>query len=162
MIVIQYSFIIKKAKPEDSEAIVKILREAFAKYKKDAGISVNPAALTETVRDVKRDIENIDVFIAYIDNVPVGTIRVRLMADKTAQITRFAVKSQYSKNGVGKALISTAEKFLLNKRVRRVYLYTASKYSSLVCFYYSRGFHIDSTTKDKGYTRALMIKDYDN
>ena len=38
-------------------------------------------------------------------------------------------------------------------------LHTASKATSLVRFYFNSGFYIVSTTKDKGYIRALLIKD---
>ena len=33
--------------------------------------------------------------------------------------------------------------------------------SNLIRFYYGRGYYIDSTTKDRGYIRALLCKDYE-
>jgi len=30
----------------------------------------------------------------------------------------------------------------------------------LIRFYYGRGFYIESTTNDRGYIRALMVKEY--
>ena len=44
--------------------------------------------------------------------------------------------------------------------VKRIMLHTGAKVGSLVRFYYGRGFYIDSTTKDRGYIRALLCKDY--
>lgn len=44
--------------------------------------------------------------------------------------------------------------------ISKLYLHTASKLVSLIKFYYGRGFYIDSTTKDRGYIRALLCKEY--
>ena len=44
--------------------------------------------------------------------------------------------------------------------IKKIYLHTGSKVASLVKFYYGRGFYVDSTTKDKGYVRALLVKEY--
>lgn len=161
MIKIQYySFVIKKAAAEDAEIIIEIIREAFEKYKIDAGINTEIDALNESVEDVKLDILKKNVFIAYVDEKPVGTIRVEILPDNTALITRFGVKTKYSNNGVGKSLIGVVDQLLISKGVKKVGLYTASKHASLVSFYYARGFYVDFTVKDKGYTRAFMIKEY--
>ena len=41
-----------------------------------------------------------------------------------------------------------------------IQLHTGSKITSLIRFYYGRGFYIDSTDKSRGYVRALLIKEY--
>lgn len=154
------SLVIKKAEINDVEAIHAIISEAFKKYVNDAGITVKIDALEETCEDIIRDINSKEVFIAFIEDIPVGTIRVEIKADNTAYITRFGVMPRYQNNGIGKALISYVDKLLISKGIKKVYLYTASKHRELVRFYYSMGFYVDSTTKDKGYTRALMVKEY--
>ncbi|HHV59776.1 MAG TPA: GNAT family N-acetyltransferase [Clostridiaceae bacterium] len=156
-----YSFNIRKATVEDAEAIHEITREAFTKYKADAGITSDVAALTETVDDIIEDILKKHVFIAFIDNEPVGCVRVEILPDKTALITRFGVKTKYSNNGVGKTLINVVDRFLSEKGVKRAGLYTASRHTALINFYYARGFHVDSILKDKGYARAFMVKEYE-
>jgi predicted N-acetyltransferase YhbS len=156
---VNYAFIIRKAVPEDAEAVQDIIREAFKKYMEDAGLEGTMEALEETVETIRSDIEAKEVFIALIDNVPVGTIRVQLFPDGTALISRFGVRLDYHNIGIGKALMSLADKLLKSRGVKRVSLYTASKYRDLVRFYYGRGFYIDSTTKDRGYVRALMVKE---
>lgn len=56
--------------------------------------------------------------------------------------------------------MNLADKVLTAKGVKKVYLHAASKYKDLIRFYYGRGFYIDSTTKDRGYVRALLVKEY--
>jgi hypothetical protein len=51
---------------------------------------------------------------------------------------------------------------LAAKNIEKVSLHTASNYYALVRFYYGRGFYVDSVSKERGYARALMIKDYRN
>ena len=156
-----YSFVIRKAVPEDAEAIQSILVESFKKYMKDTGLVGTMEALEETIDDIKKDIEAKEVFIAFIDETPVGTIRVEIFPDNTAYISRFGVRLQYHNIGIGKALMSLVDKVLKSRGVKKVSLHTASKYKDLVRFYYGRGFYIDSTTKDRGYVRALMVKEYE-
>jgi len=63
--------------------------------------------------------------------------------------------------GVGKAMMSLVDKLLISKGVKRVRLHTASKYAELMRFYYGRGFYVDSTSRERGYIRALLVKDYE-
>jgi len=155
-----YSFIIRKAAPEDAEAIRTILQESFKKYAEETGITAPLEALEETAGDIRRDMETKEVFVAFIDEIPVGTIRVRIFPDGTAYISRFGVRPEYHNIGIGKALMNLVDKLLAAKGVKKASLHTASKYRDLVRFYYGRGFYVDSTTKDRGYVRALMVKEY--
>jgi ribosomal protein S18 acetylase RimI-like enzyme len=155
-----YSFLIRKATNDDAEAIQIITREAFQKYMKDTGLKGSMEALDESLEDIKEDIATKEVFIAFVDNTPVGTIRVQMLPDNTAYISRFGVSLQYHNIGIGKSLIHLVDKLLISKGVKKVSLHTASKYKDLIRFYYGRGFYIDSTTKDRGYVRALLIKEY--
>ena len=155
-----YTFIIRKATVDDAPAIQGIMHEAFKKYMEDTGLIGTMEALEESLGDIRSDIENKDVFIALIDSIPVGTIRVQLFPDKTAYISRFGVSLDYHNIGIGKALMNLVDKLLTARGYTRVSLHTASKYKELMSFYYGRGFYVDSTTKDRGYTRALLVKDY--
>jgi len=146
---------------EDAEAIQSITKEAFEKYMKDTGLTGTMEALEESLEDIKKDIETKEVFIAIIDDVPVGTIRVQILPDNTAYISRFGVRLQYHNMGVGKAMMSLVDKLLISKGVKRVRLHTASKYAELMRFYYGRGFYVDSTSRERGYIRALLVKDYE-
>lgn len=157
---IDYSFTIRKAEPDDAQAIRDIMQESFIKYMKDASLTGSMEALQETVEDITEAIKTQEVYIAIIDHVAVGSVRIKLMPDNTAYMSRFGVRLSYHNIGIGKSLMNLVDKLLTARGVKSVYLHTASKYRDLVRFYYGRGFYIDSTSKDRGYIRALMIKDY--
>ncbi len=155
-----YSFIIRKATLEDAPAIAQIMQEAFKKYMLDAGLSGTMDALTESLENIEADILEKAVYIALIDGNPVGTIRIKILPDKTAYISRFGVRLDYHNIGIGKSLMNLADKILKSQEVTRVSLHTASKYRDLIRFYYGRGFYIESTSTDRGYIRALLVKEY--
>ncbi len=155
-----YSFIIRKATIDDASAVRTIMQEAFKKYMQDTDLSVPLDALVESEDIIKRDIERKEVYIALIDNIPVGTIRIEIFENNTAYISRFGVMLDYHNIGIGKSLINLADKILMSKGVSRVSLHTASKYRDLIRFYYGRGFYIESTSTDRGYIRALLVKEY--
>jgi ribosomal protein S18 acetylase RimI-like enzyme len=157
---VNYSFTIRKAVVEDAPAIKEIMQESFKKYMEDTGLTGSMEALQESDEDIVRDIETKEVYIAIIDDVAVGSVRIKLNPDNTAYLSRFGVKLSYHNIGIGKSLINLVDKLLLARSVKSVSLHTASKYRDLVRFYYGRGFYIDSTTKDRGYVRALMVKEY--
>ena len=155
-----YSFIIRKATIQDAPAIATIIQEAFKKYMQDAGLSVIMDALTESIGTIEADIAEKEVYIALIDDNPVGTIRIKMLPDKTAYISRFGVMLDYHNIGIGKSLMNLADKILKSHGVKKVSLHTASKYRDLIRFYYGRGFYVESTSTDRGYIRALLVKEY--
>ena len=57
--------------------------------------------------------------------------------------------------------MSVVDKVMREHKVKKLMLHTAAKFFTLVRFYYGRGFYIDEVSKDKGYARALLIKEYD-
>ncbi|NLM50702.1 MAG: GNAT family N-acetyltransferase [Clostridiaceae bacterium] len=152
-------FEVRLAKPEDAPKIREITQEAFTKYCELAGID-NIEALNETVEDVINDIKTKLCFVAYIGEEIVGSVRVEVFDDKTAYLSRFGVSTKYQNLGIGKAIMNLVDVTMRTMEVKRICLHTASKVSSLIRFYYGRGFYIDSTTKDRGYIRALLCKDY--
>ncbi|WP_249312915.1 GNAT family N-acetyltransferase [Congzhengia minquanensis] len=151
-------FEVRRATLEDVDSIVKITQEAFEKYIKLADIKDTPA-LHETREQVIKDIDTKIVYVAYINNQVVGSMRIELIDKETAYLSRFGVNTEFQNLGIGKSMMNSLDMELAELKVKRVMLHTASKATSLVRFYYNRGFYIDSTTKDKGYIRALLIKD---
>ena len=151
-------FEVRRATLEDVDSIVKIMQEAFEKYIKLAGIQDTPA-LHETREQVIKDIDTKIVYVAYINNQVVGSMRIELIDKETAYLSRFGVNTEFQNLGIGKSMMNSLDMELAELKVKRVMLHTASKATSLVRFYYNRGFYIDSTTKDKGYIRALLFKD---
>lgn len=158
-----YSLIIRRAKPteEDVNAVRSVMLDAFEKYKIDTHLDTSMEALEETKDDIYKDIDSKYVYIAFVDGVPVGSIRVDINKyEKTAYISRFGVCRGYQNIGIGKSFMNLVDKLLVSKGVKRAMLHTASKYTALVRFYYGCGFYIHSTSEDRGYIRALFYKDY--
>ncbi len=150
---------IRLANEDDIPAIMEITQEAFKKYRELAGID-HLDALTETYGDVKKDIETKVVLIALSDNIPVGSARVEIRPDNTAYLSRFGVRMQSQNNGIGKSIINLVDKIMIKKGIKSIELHTGSKITSLIRFYYGRGFYIDSIDKSRGYIRACLKKDY--
>ncbi|MCD6323419.1 MAG: GNAT family N-acetyltransferase, partial [Clostridiales bacterium] len=145
-----YSFTVRKAKPDDAVAIVDILQEAFKKYMKDTGLTGSIAALDETEQEAIDAINSGEVFIAYVNDVPVGTIRFEIEGE-TAHISRFGVRLDYHNIGIGKSLMNLIDAEIKGLGLKNAYLYSASNYTDLIRFYYGRGFYVESTSTDRGY-----------
>ena len=155
----QSLFEIRPANYDDIPAIKKITSEAFKKYREMADTD-NIEALNETEDDIKRDIDTKIVLIALTDGIPVGSVRVEVFPDKTAYLTRFAVKIDSQNNGIGKSIMNLVDRIMMKKGIRKISLHTGSKVTPLIRFYYGRGFYIESTGNEKGYVRALLVKEY--
>lgn len=151
-------FEVRRATLDDVDSIAKITNEAFQKYIKIAGIT-DTDALHETKEQIIEDINTKIVYVAYIKDKVVGSMRIELLDSETAYLSRFGVNMEFQNLGIGKSMMNSLDMELAELNVKRVMLHTASKATSLVRFYYNRGFYIDSTTKDRGYIRALLIKD---
>ena len=155
-----YSFIIRRAIEEDYTIIHDIIKKGFHEYVVNAKIDGTVDALIETPQDIKNSILEKNVFVALIDNIAIGTVRLEILDNHTAYLSRFAVDSSYRNIGVGKALMNIVDKYLTSNNVKTVFLHTASTYSDLMRFYYGRGFYVQSVSTDRGYYRAKLAKDY--
>lgn len=154
------TFQVRKAVMEDIPEIQKVSKEAFGIYAESAGIAEIVGPLEEIHEYLKRELENKLVLVALLDGVIVESVRVEINPDKTAYLSRFDVAGKYQGKRIGKILMDAVDKFMVEYGVRSLYLHTASRMFSLVRFYYGRGFFIESTTKDRGYIRALLCKEY--
>ncbi|MGN1098307.1 MAG: GNAT family N-acetyltransferase [Clostridia bacterium] len=153
------TFEIRRAAENDAEAIHEITRDAFRKYCEMAGIS-DIEALHESLEDVKRDIAEKTVLVAYMDGTVVGSLRLTMDEQtKTAYLGRFGVSGLYRNNGIGKALVGVADMTARRHGMEKTRLHTASKVAELMRFYYSRGFYAESVSSERGYLRAEMVKE---
>lgn len=151
--------LIRKAIPEEAHLIREVLQESFKKYCIESGLDT-VEALKETIADIKKDMVTKELLVAVLEDEIVGTLRCVIQPDNTAYITRFGVKPRCHKAGIGRALLSEADSILERKGTKKVYLNTASKNRDLIRFYYARGFYVESVSNDKGYLRALMVKEF--
>ncbi len=152
-------FEVRRATPSDVDSIMQITREAFAKYIEIAGIS-DTAALHETREAVLHDLETKRVYVAFMNRRVVGSVRIELLNEKEAYLSRFGVSMDYQNLGIGKAIINAMDMDMLDMGIERVYLHTASKAFPLVRFYYGRGFYVRDVSTDMGYYRVEMCKEY--
>lgn len=150
---------VRMALSADAEIILKITKEAFSDYVELAGIS-DTAALHEDIDTIIHDIETKRVYVACLNDAVVGSVRIKQTDEKTAYLSRFGVSGEHQNFGIGKTLIDAVDADMVKLGIKFLELHTASKASSLIHFYYNRGFYIDSTSKDMGYIRAKMVKEY--
>lgn len=155
-----YAFEVKAATEEDIPAIHKITHDAFLKYCEMAGLDYNIEALVETYDDIRDDIENKNVFVVRIDDEPIGAVRVELLPNNEAYLSRFAVATNSRNNGIGKTLMQVVDRVMKENNVRILRLHTSSKVTALIRFYYGRGFYISNVEYSRGYPRAELIKEY--
>ena len=155
-----YAFEVKSATEEDIPAIHKITHDAFLKYCEMAGLDYNIEALTETYDDIRHDIETKNVLVVRIDDEPVGAVRIELLPDNEAYLSRFAVASSNRNNGIGKILMKVVDKVMKENNVKILKLHTCSKVTALIRFYYGRGFYISDVEYSRGYARAELVKEY--
>lgn len=155
-----YAFEVKRATEEDIPAIHKITKDAFLKYCEMAELDYNIEALNETYDDIRKDIETKNVFVVRIDDEPVGAVRVKILDNNEAYLSRFAVGSSNRNNGIGKILMSVVDKVMKENNVKILRLHTAAKVAPTIRFYYGRGFYIASVEESRGYPRAELIKEY--
>ena len=152
--------IIRRAVPSDAASVQNILKDSFGEYIRRSDIPLAVEDMCDDVASIVRDIETIDVFVALLDGVPVGTVRVAAREGGPARLTKLGVVSSCTNIGIGKSLMNIVDKVIIERGSTSLELYTASKNAGIMRFYYGRGFYVDSTTKDRGYVRALMRKEY--
>ena len=107
------NLIIKTAlSPQELLAIQEIRRSVF-----QIGQGVEPAI------DFDGQDETSEQIIAYVDNQPVGTARIRYLDNKTAKIERLAVLSTARGQGIGKKIMQTAIDVIAKKDVQEVLIH---------------------------------------
>lgn len=151
--------IVKKAERKDIPAIYEITKEAFTKYAKDLGQPNRVDALHETYETIERDMVKKHVLVGFLDGTPVGSIRFEILPGNIAYISRFGVKLDCQKCGMGRALMIAVEDECRKMGVSSLTLHTCSKMTDLMRFYYGLGYYVHSTSTSKGYIRALLCKD---
>lgn len=151
---------IMQAKIEDAELIKEITYEAFKLYR-DNIKTANPYfnAMNESLDTIKKDIVEKKVFIALSGKKILGAIRLAFLTDELAYISRFAVNPNIHNQGVGAKLLQTAIDASKENGMIKIALHTNAKYYKLARYYYGKGFYVHSTSLDRGYIRALFIKD---
>ena len=99
------------------------------------------------------------VLIGLVGGKPMGSIRLEAMED-VAYISRFGVRTSAQGQGVGRALLAEVEKLCRQRGdIAAIALHTSSRMAGLIRFYYGQGFFVHSTGTDRGYIRALLVRE---
>lgn len=150
---------VRLAQEEDIPAIWEITQEAFLKYADALGSRGKVKALLETQQDILLDMQKKVVLIGLVGGKPMGSIRLEAMED-VAYISRFGVRTSAQGQGVGRALLAEVEKLCRQRGdIAAIALHTSSRMAGLIRFYYGQGFFVHSTGTDRGYIRALLVRE---
>ena len=79
-------------------------------------------------------------FLAYWDDRPVGTARIRFLSQSTAKLERLAVLSDARKQGVGQQIMQTVLKFLSEKNISEIRIHAQEPVKE---FYQALGFEAE-------------------
>ena len=148
-----------RAEIKHAEELFAVTQISFKEYKDELSPSIEVKALKESVEDVVNDIVNHSVFVALSNRKIIGGIRVKKLSKELAYIYRFAVDKNFSGQGVGSSLLEHAVEECREEGYTAIALYTNTKYYKLAKYYYGKRFFVHSTNADKGYIRALFIKE---
>ncbi|MCY7321180.1 MAG: GNAT family N-acetyltransferase [Phormidesmis sp. CAN_BIN36] len=95
-------------------------------------------------------------FLAYLDDRPVGTARIRFLSQSTAKLERLAVMSDARKQGVGQQIMHIALKFLSEKNILEVRIHAQEPVKE---FYQALGFEVEGDRfEEAGISHLKMSK----
>ncbi len=95
-------------------------------------------------------------FLAYLDNQPVGTARIRYLNAKTAKLERLAVLPEARGKGIGKKLMEKALEVAAQKNLEEVVIHAQDYVKGL---YEKLGFEqVGERFEEAGISHVKMIK----
>lgn len=101
-----------------------------------------------------RDAEAVHI-VAYINEMPVGTTRIRRLYDGSTKIERMAVLQEFRRRGIGSQIIKYALDVLKDKHIKTVRLSSQEKVKD---FYKQFGFKEVGNVFDEANIRHIMME----
>lgn len=148
-----------RAEEADAPAILDLTKLAFERYAREVRKRESIAALRETLEDVLSDIRTKHVYTVRMDGELAGSVRVQIMDEGIAYLSRFSMHPDAQNLGLGGLLLEKVKLECLGLGVRAITLHTASKMRSTVAFYLKNGYYIHSISRDSDYIRAFMVNE---
>lgn len=148
---------VKKAQLKDIYLIHQINQKVFTAYQQFYPNGVVPA-LTETIQQIREDLNSKTVLIAWYGDKIVGSIRYHFINHHSAYVSRFSILSEYQKLGIGTKLINEVIEQLKEKNGHFLALHAHYNIKSVLQFYLKNGFHIEKIALDRGYPRAYLYR----
>lgn len=110
--------------------------------------------------DKNADVDGLDLesdhVIAYSNNEPIGTVRMRYIEPRVAKIERFAVQSKLRGKGIGKLIMRRALEYLEEKKISEIVLDSQSHAKG---FYEKFGFEqVEDEFEEVGIPHVKMRK----
>jgi GNAT superfamily N-acetyltransferase len=128
---------IRKFKPSDQNAVTDLIHGVLA----ELGFPFKP--------QLHQDLQNImdtygkegcGFWVAEVKSQTVGTAGILAKSTKTAQLKRMYVISNFRCQGIGTALLNTAESFCRHRGYKQIQLDTHERLKEAIIFYQKRGF----------------------
>lgn len=129
--------IIRKALLKDIPLFLQIQKKAFT-VQAELYDAYDIPPMIETAGDIYLDSDNLIVLVAEINDKIVGSIRV-VLGDGDAEIKRLSVMDEYQGRGIGRRLLSEAEKYCRN--LPRIWLFTGGQSYGNINLYKKAGYH---------------------
>jgi len=134
--------VIRKLKNDDIEIFAELLFEFFTELRRKQGWSLPSmeSIRTETLKSLER---NDIILIGYLDNRPVGFIRVSTHhEDLVFWVDEIFVLPEFRRQGIGRRLVRAAEKEVLKRGEKSLYLYVLPQEVGAIAFWKSVGYTI--------------------
>lgn len=93
--------------------------------------------------------------VAYLNEMPIGTTRMRRLSDGSAKIERMAVLREFRQRGIGDQILKYAIDFLRDKHIKIARL---SSQEQVKGFYQRLGFEESSDVFDEANIRHIMME----
>ena len=133
-------FLIRRAAPDDADAIREVLQQAFAPYRASytADAYTDTTLTSETVRE---RLASMAVLVA-ADNAGqvIGTIAYQAVAGGEAHVRGMAVRPEWHGSGVAKELLAQVEREVRELHCTAITLDTTRPLERAVRFYETHGF----------------------
>jgi predicted N-acetyltransferase YhbS len=150
---------ISRAELKDIKEIHAITKLAFEMYQNELKVDAHLKALSESEEDIAKDIKNNFVYVAKVNGKVLGSIRIEKLTEDLAYLYRFSVHPDEHNAGIGTELIEYAINECIRMDFTAIALHTNSKYFKLARYYYGKQFYVHSTSFERGYIRALFVKE---
>lgn len=149
----------RDANEKDAAAINAVTHKAFRLYADELSPASRVKALEESDEAVIADIAHNKVIVAEEDGKILGSIRVKKLSPSLAYVFRFGVDPTVRNAGLGSKLLQAAIDYCESMHFAAITLHTNAKYYKLARYYYGKQFYVHSTSTEKGYIRALFVKE---
>lgn len=144
---------IRSARPEDADAIRRLVRDAYGHYV--AGIGKPPGPMLD---DYDRRIADGQTWVLEEDGRLAGMLVLEDAEGGVLLLDNVAVAPAAQGNGYGRALVAFAEEEARRRGHGVVRLYTNVLMAENLAFYGRLGFRETGRVSEKGYERVYMAK----